>query len=86
MEFEYDSAKSVANARKHGLNFDEAQALWDDVDRVEIPARTVDELRWLVIGRIEGTAYSAVITYRGARVRVISVRRARKEEVAIYES
>lgn len=85
MDFEYDPAKSAANARKHGLDFEAAQVLWTDRDRVEIPARTVDEPRWLVVGRIAGTLYAAVITYRGARVRLISVRRARKEEVAIYE-
>lgn len=77
--------KSAANRLKHGIDFETAQALWDDVDRVEVPARTEDESRWLVIGRIDATVYSAVITYRGDRIRVISVRRARKEEVALYE-
>jgi len=86
MEFEYDSAKSAANQLKHGIDFEAAQALWLDVDRVEIPARTEDEPRWLVIGAIEAAMYSAVVTYRGRRIRLISVRRARKEEVALYES
>jgi uncharacterized DUF497 family protein len=83
--FEYDPVKSATNAAKHGIDFDAALELWADPDRVEIPAHTVDEPRWLVIGRIAGKGYSAVITYRGERVRLISVRRSRKEEVAIYE-
>ena len=86
MEFEFDPRKSDANKRKHGINFVMAQALWDDPGVIEIPARTTDEPRVLVVGKIEHSHWSAVITERGSRVRIISVRRARKEEVAIYES
>ena len=71
---------------KHGINFTEAQDLWQDPMRVEVPARTVDEPRWLVIGQLAGKHWSAVVTHREQRVRIISVRRAREEEVAIYES
>lgn len=85
MEFEFDPAKSAANLEKHGIDFAEAQSLWQDVMRVEIPARTTDETRWLVIGRIEGKHWSVVVTYREQRVRIISARRSRKEEVALYE-
>jgi uncharacterized DUF497 family protein len=85
MEFEYDPAKSDANLAKHGIGFYAAQVLWDDVMRVEVPARTVDEPRWLVVGRIGGQYWSAVVTYREERIRIISVRRSREEEVAIYE-
>lgn len=53
---------------------------------LEIPAKTEDEPRSLVIGLIDGKHWSAVITYRGANVRLISVRRARTEEVVLYES
>jgi len=53
---------------------------------LEIPAKTEDEPRFLVIGQISGKHWSAVITYRGSSVRLISVRRARIEEVALYES
>jgi uncharacterized DUF497 family protein len=83
--FEYDERKSEANASKHGIDFVAAQALWLDVDRLEIPARTEDESRFLVIGILEGRHWSAVITYRGERVRIISVRRSRREEVELYE-
>jgi uncharacterized DUF497 family protein len=86
MDFEFDPDKSDPNQRKHGINFTEAQALWEDSMLIEVPARTADEARWLVIGQLAGKHWSAVVTYREQRVRIISVRRARKEEVAIYES
>ena len=85
MEFEFDAKKSSSNKSKHGIDFSEAQEIWDDPDLVEIPVRTSDEPRFLVIGKISGRCWSAVITYRGDRTRIISVRRARKEEVEIYE-
>ena len=62
----------------------QAQALWDDPNRVEVPARTAGEPRWLVVGRIAGLHWSAVVTYRDRRVRIISVRRSRPEEVSLY--
>ncbi|NEQ84227.1 MAG: BrnT family toxin [Moorea sp. SIO2I5] len=86
MEFEFDDYKSQSNLAKHGINFKEAQQIWDDSNRVEIPARTEDEARFFVIGKIAQKCWSAIITYRQNRVRIISVRRSRKEEVAIYES
>lgn len=86
MEFEFDPAKSDNNKRKHGIDFYEAQALWNDADFIEIPLKTIDEPRFLVIGRILEKHWSAIITYRSEKVRIISVRRSRKEEVEIYES
>jgi len=85
MEFEYDEAKSKGNREKHGIDFEQAQALWDDPDLLELPARTEDESRYIVIGRIDGKHWSGVLTYRSELVRIISVRRSRKEEVTIYE-
>jgi uncharacterized protein len=86
LAFEFDEAKSRANREKHGVDFVQAQAIWSDPDLIEIPAVTVDEPRFLVIGRIDGKHWSAVVTYRSENIRIISVRRARAEEVAIYES
>ena len=86
MEFEFNSKKSNGNKVKHGIDFGKAQALWDDPDLIQIPVKTVDEPRFLVIGRISGKHWSAIITYRGDKIRLISVRRARQEEVEIYES
>jgi len=85
MIFEYDPEKSAGNKMKHGIDFREAQALWDDLDYIEIPVTTADEPRYLVIGKIDGKHWSGIITYRGGSVRIISVRRSRKEEVDIYE-
>ncbi len=86
MEFAFDSAKSNSNKKKHGIDFYEAQALWNDSDFIEIPLKTIDESRFLVIGRILEKHWSAIITYRSENIRIISVRRSRKEEVEIYES
>jgi len=86
MEFEFDLRKSATNKRKHGIDFVEAQQLWDDPDLLEIPARTEDKPRFLAIGKIAGRHWSGVVTYRDDRIRIISVRASRKEEVEIYES
>jgi hypothetical protein len=95
MKFEYDPDKSVANKLKHGIDFEEAQALWDDPELLEIAARVSDEPRWLLIGKIIASGanrasgermWSAFITRRGESVRLISVRRSREKEVALYES
>jgi uncharacterized DUF497 family protein len=85
LQFEFDERKSSANQAKHGIDFVAAQALWLDELLIEVPARTTDEPRFLVVGVIDGKHWSAVITYRSEAIRLISVRRARAEEVAIYE-
>jgi len=85
LAFEFDESKSRANREKHGIDFVDAQSIWNDPQLIEIPALTVDEPRFLVIGRIEGKHWSAVITYRSKTIRIISVRRSRAEEVVIYE-
>lgn len=83
--FEFDEAKSAANKAKHGIDFIDAQVLWDDPDLLEIPARTDDEPRYLIVGMIDRRYWSAVITYRGDSIRIILVRRARRQEVELYE-
>ena len=85
MEFEFDPHKSASNKTKHGIDFDEAEELWDDPHLLEIEARSTDEPRFLLIGMVKGKHWSAVVTYRGDKVRIISVRRSRKEEVGLYE-
>lgn len=85
MEFEFDLKKSDGNKVKHGIDFYEAQALWDDTDFIDIPVKTSDEPRFLVIGKISEKHWSGIITYRSDKIRLISVRRSRKEEVDIYE-
>jgi hypothetical protein len=83
--FEFDERKSQTNLAKHGIDFVDAQALWRDPDLIEIPAKTTDEPRSLIVGRIAGKHWSAVVTPRDDNIRIISVRRSRIEEVAIYE-
>lgn len=85
MEFEYDPAKSASNKEKHGIDFEEAQRLWSDEARLIVPTGWVDEERLLAIGRIGRKVWTAVFVYRSKRIRLISVRRARVEEVLRYE-
>lgn len=85
MDFEFDLNKSRANQVKHGLDFRTAQLLWADPMRLEIRARIEGvEERWALIARLHDKIWTAVWTPRGTVVRIISVRRARKEEEALY--
>ena len=84
-EFEYDENKSRANKKKHGIDFIEAQALWDDEEGVVFDARSDDERRYALVSKLDGKFWVTIFTMRGEVVRLISVRRARKEEVSFYE-
>jgi uncharacterized DUF497 family protein len=86
MDLEYDRVKSASNKKKHGIDFIEAQAIWADVDRLEIPGISEDEPRVLIIGKISDRYWTAVITYRNDRIRIISARRSRVGEIKLYES
>lgn len=86
MAFEFDLNKSRANWEKHGIDFVEAQRLWADRDHIEIPSRIGAENRYLIVGRISEKCWTAAITYRSSTIRIISVRRARVNEVESYES
>ncbi len=78
---EYDLNKSQINLDKHGIYFEEAKLLWNDLELVEIPANMSDEPRFVVIAFHNGKHWSAVITYRDIHIRIISVRHSRKNEV-----
>jgi uncharacterized protein len=85
MRFEFDGRKSAANKIKHGIDFVEAQALWLDPDRLELPARPTNEPRFLIVGQISPVMWTATVTYRYEEtIRLISVRRARDSEKAQY--
>lgn len=86
MEFEFDPAKSMSNLAKHGISFDDAKQLWGDPRVLIIEARQVTEPRWVAVGQIDENHWSAVFTFRGERIRIISVRRSRTREIALYES
>ena len=85
MEFEDDPDKSAANHAKHGIDFDEAEALWNDPYLIEARANVMDEARFLAVGMIGARHWTGVYTYRNDRARIISVRRARKQEIDHYE-
>lgn len=84
--FEFDDDKSKTNLEKHGIDFQAAQELWKNPDLLEIQAKSEDEDRFLVIGLIGAKHWSAVVTHRSERIRLISVRRSRTKEVELYES
>ena len=84
--FEFDEKKSISNLNKHGIDFVIAQELWRDPNLIEVQANSTNEPRFLLIGRIAEKQWSAVVTYRGDNIRIISVRRSRKSEVELYAS
>jgi uncharacterized DUF497 family protein len=84
--FEYNATKSMANLVKHGINFKDAQALWEDSALQVTRSETSDEPRWIAIGRIGEKHWSAIFTFRDEKIRLISVRRSRQKEIALYES
>ena len=86
MEFEFDQKKSKANLLKHGIDFEDAKKLWLDTERIEIPAKNTDEPRFLIVSQMDGKYWSAIFTMRMNKIRIISVRRARKNEIELYES
>lgn len=86
MNFEFDAAKSESNKQKHGIDFIEGQELWHDPLLLMIKVKTTDEPRYLAIGKISDKHWSAIITYREFKIRIISMRRSRQEEVELYES
>ena len=85
MEFEFDAEKSNANLEKHGIDFVAAQKLWQDVGRLEAPARSEIEKRQILIAKHGGKLWAAIFTMRGKNIRIISVRRARKIEEKRYD-
>jgi uncharacterized DUF497 family protein len=86
MQFEFDISKSESNRLKHGIDFQAAQLIWLDQYLIEIPAKSFDEKRRLAIGKIDSKIWAAIFTYRGDSIRIISVRRARKKEIYLYEN
>jgi hypothetical protein len=83
MPFEFDPRKSASNQLKHGIDFIKAQALWKS-PHVEFSAKAADEKRYLVIGTIKGEFWSAIISYRGMTIRIISVRKSTQQEIAAH--
>lgn len=84
MEYEYDPNKSESNRQKHGIDFEEAQALWLDAYRLEIQAKSDDEPRFALIAELGKKLWTVFYTVRENRIRIISVRRSRKGEKELY--
>ena len=84
MKFEWDEKKSRSNEKKHGIDFERSRELWNDTNRVEIVTSFRDENRNIMIGKIGKKLWSAIFTYRGNSIRIISVRRAREKEAKLY--
>ncbi len=84
--FQYDPKKSLSNLKKHGIDFEQAQILWEDPNLVTLKARSGDEPRSLIIARLNDQHWSAIVTDRTGEIRIISVRRSRIAEVELYES
>lgn len=84
MEFDFDPKKSSTNKDKHGIDFEEAQSLWNDPLRVVIPARSHEEKRWVMIAKLKDEYWSVIYTVRNNMIRIISVRKARQNEKEIY--
>jgi uncharacterized DUF497 family protein len=85
MGFEYDPVKSQKNKEKHGIDFEEAKELWSDPDGKGFPARSDDEIRYAILARYSNKLWMGFYTLRLGKVRLISVRRARKGEGKLYE-
>jgi uncharacterized DUF497 family protein len=85
MQFEWDEEKSRANKSKHGIDFNTATKLWNDQDRIEIQTNFPVENRNAIIGKIGDKLWTAICTRRVDAIRIISVRRARKREIKLYE-
>ncbi|MCL2110553.1 BrnT family toxin [Microgenomates group bacterium] len=84
MDFEFDNKKSKANLVKHEIDFVDGQRLWEN-ETIEVLSAEKPEIRYLHVGKIDGKFWTAVITYREQNIRIISIRRARKEERKVYE-
>ena len=81
----YDINKSNINKEKHGIDFEEAQRLFEDKDAIMYPSKYTDEERFYVTGLIAEKFYTSIVTFRGDNIRIISTRRARKKEIREYE-
>ena len=86
MEFEFDPVKSMSNLEKHGIDFEDARKLWSDPKVLIVKAKEISEPRWIAVARLEQKHWSAIFTFRGERIRIISVRRSKMKEIALYES
>jgi uncharacterized DUF497 family protein len=86
VDFEWDEGKAASNYKKHGIRFEYAVLVFDDVTRYDRadPDSSDDEVRWLTIGLVEGDELAVISTERGEMTRLISARKASADERKQY--
>ena len=82
-EFEWDDIKCEANIAKHGIDFTDAAAIFDG-GIWETPSFKSDEERVMAVGYCEGNLLTVIYTWRGRKRRIISARRAKRNEQRQY--
>jgi uncharacterized DUF497 family protein len=83
--FEWDENKSDANLAKHGYDFDDASQIFHETIVLHESDRNNEE-RWIAIGSLDGRLIAVIFTRRGETIRIISARRARKNEERTYRN
>jgi uncharacterized protein len=87
VEFEWDPNKAAGNLRKHGVRFAEAATVFEDDAMLTMPDDNPEEPRFVAIGMGSlGRILVVIYTIRGDRVRIISARKATRQEQSQYES
>jgi uncharacterized DUF497 family protein len=85
IEFEWDAGKARENRRKHGVSFDQAKQAFTDPFGVEwIDESGHDEERTILLAMADGAILVVVFTERGDRLRLISARKANRNEKSLY--
>jgi hypothetical protein len=84
VKFDWDPVKSAGNESKHGLSLASATTLWAG-PVIVLPSRNPGEVQHLAIGLIEGQHWTVVYAPRDGMIRLISARRSRNNEKAIYQ-
>jgi uncharacterized DUF497 family protein len=80
MQFEWDETKRESNLAKHGVDFVLGEMLFDGRPVTTAPSRRQTEERYMTTGEIDGRFFTAIWTWRGDVIRLISMRRARNAE------
>ena len=85
-EFEWDDEKAAANVRKHKMSFQAASRVFEDVFALveQDFTESYGEDRFVAIGLVEGLLITVAYTERGARIRIISARKANTDEQRAY--
>ena len=86
VQFEWDSKKAISNLKKHGVDFADAVAVFEDERAITIPDDYPDEERFITIGMDSfGRILVVVFAWRETRIRIISARKATTKEIRQYK-